>query len=220
MSESTAEWVAYRRAVSEVFHALSQPITALQCSLELTIRRARTAEEMQAGLRESLESSQRLIAVLGWLRKFAEASEPRGCTTIKLQEILQSWQKEMLPVADSLGKRVDVECLESNEVLADEGVAYEICMLVGDFAMASASSAIKVLVAGESVSFVIPGDGVKIESASDMSTLLSQAPELAVASRLARSMNGTFSVKKHKDAIVIEFALLPKSEHSNQTLVD
>jgi hypothetical protein len=219
VSECFAEWLAYRRAVSEVFHALSQPITALQCSLELTLRRARSAEELQSGLREGLENSQRLIRVLGWLRKFAEASEPKECTAVDLKKVLKNWEAEILPIAESLGKRIEIECLGANEVVANEDVVYEICMMIGDFVTASASKTIKALVAGESVSFLISANGVTIESASDMSTLLSQAPELAVACRLIQSMNGIFSVKKVKDRVVIKFAL-PKSDDPTETLAD
>jgi len=220
VSECSAEWLAYRRAASEVFHALSQPITALQCSLELTLRRARSAEELQDGLREGLENSQRLIRVLGWLRKFAEASEPRECSAVNLGRIVRTWGAETLPVAESLGKYIYIDCLEETEVLANEDVVFEICMMVGDFVTASASKAIKALVAGESVSFLISANGVKIESASDMSTLLSQAPELAVACRLVQSMYGTFSVEKVEDRIVIKFALPPTSDDPKETSVD
>ena len=219
MSESSAEWLAYRRAVSQVFHALSQPITALQCSLELTLRRARSAEELQGGLREGLENSQRLIRVLGWLRKFAEASEPKKCTAVDLEKVLRNWEAEIRPIAESLGERIEVESLGANEVIANEDVVYEICMMVGDFVTARASKTIKALVAGESVSFLVSAHGVQIESASDMSTLLSQAPELAVACRLVQSMNGTFSVEKVEDRIVIKFALPPKSDDPKETTV-
>jgi hypothetical protein len=53
-----------------------------------------------------------------------------------------------------------------------------------------------------------------------MSTLLSQAPELAVAYRLVQSMNGTFSVERVEDRIVIKFALPPKSDDPKETSVD
>ena len=70
------------------------------------------------------------------------------------------------------------------------------------------------------VSFVISADGVKIESANDMSTLLSQAPELAVAARIVQSMNGGFSVEKEQEQAIIKIALQPMSETSDKTLAD
>ncbi len=220
MSDAPAEWVAYRRAVSEVFHAISQPITALQCSLELALRKGRSAEELERGLRDGLENSQHLISVLGWLRKFADASEPRECSEVDMETVVQNWVLEVLPVAESLGKRIQVQYRDPEMISANRDVVYEVCMMIGDFALAMPGEEVEIVIAENAVSFSFGSKGVKVDNASDRSTLLSQAPELAVAARLVESMSGKFSLTKAGERTVINVELQPNSVYSEKTLAD
>ncbi len=62
--------------VSEVFHNLSQPLTALHCELELALRRDRTVEELRSSIQAALEDAARLRQRLLLVRALSDAADP------------------------------------------------------------------------------------------------------------------------------------------------
>ncbi len=98
-----------RYFLSEVFHDLSQPLTALQCSLELSLRRDRTVEELQADVEAALENAERLRQRLLLLRALTEAADPGdGSSITDLNQLLRELQEEMLPLFESAGQILEL----------------------------------------------------------------------------------------------------------------
>lgn len=64
-----------KQLLAEVFHALAQPLTTLRCSLELTARSPRTADEYRTRVGEALDQAERAARVTAQLRHLAEAIE-------------------------------------------------------------------------------------------------------------------------------------------------
>lgn len=99
-----------RSFLSEIFHSLSQPLTALHCSLDLALRRDRTLEELRASVQSALEDAERLRQRLLLLRALNDAGDPGDLSQpVELTEMLRELQEEMLPLFVSAGKRLELE---------------------------------------------------------------------------------------------------------------
>jgi signal transduction histidine kinase len=92
--------------VSEIFHLLSQPLTALHCALDLSLRGDQTVDKLHASLQSAMESAERLRQSLLLVRTLKDASDPgdlSGC--IDLKEMLRTLHEDMLPLFQSAGKK-------------------------------------------------------------------------------------------------------------------
>jgi len=91
--------------VGEVFHALSQPLTALQCSLELSLQRDQTVEELRASLETALELAGRLRQQLSLVRALNDATDPGDLSwPTDLSELLLQLREDMRPLFESAAK--------------------------------------------------------------------------------------------------------------------
>ncbi len=105
-----------RSFVSEVFHNLSQPLTALHCSLELSLFRDQTADELRAGIATALENAACLRQRLLLLRELNQASEPGDLSLpTDLNELLRDLREELLPLFESAGQQFDLH-LEAGQL--------------------------------------------------------------------------------------------------------
>ena len=90
--------------VSDVLHKLSQPLTALHCSLELSLVRDQTSEEFRASVEAALQNAERLRQNLLLLRELSDADDPGDISApVQLQELLQEARQDFLPVCESAG---------------------------------------------------------------------------------------------------------------------
>jgi hypothetical protein len=92
-----------RTALSHLLHALNQPLTGLQCSLELATSGIRPAEQYVRTLREGLELTARMRILVAAVRELAdleqfvaEAGEPWLFDTL-----LRDGVADLLPVAET-----------------------------------------------------------------------------------------------------------------------
>ena len=106
-----------RSPLQHLLHALNQPLTGLQCSLELAAASARRKEEYVRALREGLELTGRMRILVEAIRELAdtppwdsEASEP-----FQFDALLRDTADDLLPIAEA--KSVHL-LLESNAPLA------------------------------------------------------------------------------------------------------
>ena len=65
-----------RDLISEVFHGIAQPLTALECGLELSLRYDRSSAQFRARVRAALESAQVLHQRVVELRRLLDARTP------------------------------------------------------------------------------------------------------------------------------------------------
>ena len=68
--------LAEREPLSEIFHQLSQPLSVLECGLELSLDHDRTTAEFRRRLKVLLKAAQELHRRLARLRVLESGEEP------------------------------------------------------------------------------------------------------------------------------------------------
>ena len=98
-----------RRLASEVFHDLSQPLTALHCLLELSLRRDRTVKEFRDSVAIALQNAERLRHRLLCLRELSDAEDPGEISApVQLDRLMLELQEETIPLFESAGRPLEV----------------------------------------------------------------------------------------------------------------
>jgi hypothetical protein len=111
---------AARRPLEHLLHALNQPLTGLQCSMEVALAGSRTTEQYVRGLREGLELTERMRALVGAMQEVVDAAEKRGegkkedRGAIELKALLQETADDLGPVAEAKSVRITVESLAAS----------------------------------------------------------------------------------------------------------
>lgn len=100
--------MASRSVLAQLLHALNQPLTGLQCSMEVALATPRTPEQYARGLREGLELTGRMRALVEAIREVVKDDEERQeePEMTDLKAMLRSVVDDLLPVAE--GKRVQI----------------------------------------------------------------------------------------------------------------
>lgn len=102
-----------RSPLAQLLHALNQPLTGLQCSMEVALAGPRTPEQYVHGLREGLELTERMRLLVGAIREVVdieeasnrdgigknEASKNEALPTAELQAVLREVADDLAPVA-------------------------------------------------------------------------------------------------------------------------
>lgn len=93
-----------RTPLAHLLHALNQPLTGLQCSLELASVRPRAAEEYARTLRDALELTARMRILVEALREIADSqSSGQGEQgSVLLNDVLDIQLEQLAPVAAAL----------------------------------------------------------------------------------------------------------------------
>lgn len=100
-----------RNALAHLLHALNQPLTGLQCSLELAVASPRRREEYVRTLREGLELTGRMRILMEAMRELID-TQPAGAEAleaIQFDALLRSTVEDLLPVAESHCVRLSLE---------------------------------------------------------------------------------------------------------------
>ena len=99
-----------RSVLAHLLHALNQPLTGLQCSLELASSSARTVEQYAHTIVEGLELTLRMRILVEAIREISEA-EPvaRTLDRFSLTDLVREIVEELSPVAESRGVRLRFE---------------------------------------------------------------------------------------------------------------
>jgi len=97
-----------RSPLAHLLHALNQPLTGLQCSLELAVAGPRTSEQYIRTLRESLDLTGRMRILVEAIRDMVDAPLPdkEELKPLLLDELLRVTVADLLPVAESKGVRL------------------------------------------------------------------------------------------------------------------
>jgi K+-sensing histidine kinase KdpD len=110
--------------LSHLLHALNQPLTGLQCSLELVSARLHAAEEYARTLQDALELTARMRVLVEALREMAESeySEQAQQDRVLLNDLLSTQIEDLLPVSESIGVHMRAQigaelCVSGNRTL-------------------------------------------------------------------------------------------------------
>ena len=89
--------------LAHLLHALNQPLTGLQCSLELSLATPRRPEEYVRTIRDALHLSNRMRALVEAVREVESARHETAAeaSDLRLDELLFSIVAELRPVAQA-----------------------------------------------------------------------------------------------------------------------
>jgi hypothetical protein len=95
-----------------LLHALNQPLTGLQCSMEVALASPRTLEQYAQGLREGLELTGRMRALVETIREVTEDEQAKDqdLETTDLKMVLRDVLEDLKPVAEVKRVRVTLGC--------------------------------------------------------------------------------------------------------------
>jgi hypothetical protein len=109
--------LAGRSPLAQLLHALNQPLTGLQCSMEVALASLRTPEQYVRGLREGLELTERMRALVGAIREVTDMEEENRFAADREEGTAAEWSAmvratldDLEPVAEMKSVRVEFEC--------------------------------------------------------------------------------------------------------------
>lgn len=95
--------------LSEVFHSLSQPLTALYCTLDLALECDRTVEQLRASVQSALDNAERLRRQLLLTRALKDAADPGELAEpVDVCALLRELGDDMLPLFESTGRELAI----------------------------------------------------------------------------------------------------------------
>ena len=100
-----------RSVLAQLLHALNQPLTGLQCSMEVALATPRTAEQYARSLREGLELTERMRTLVEAIREVADvaAESDAPMETIELKTLLREVVDDLAPVAEGNSVRMTLD---------------------------------------------------------------------------------------------------------------
>lgn len=97
--------------VSEFFHAISQPLTALECGLEMSLQQDKTVAQLRARVEAALDAAQLLHQRLLEARALGDATDPGDTSRpVAVESLLSLLKEDFLPVASSADVTLEVSC--------------------------------------------------------------------------------------------------------------
>ncbi len=89
-----------KELISDLFHALNQPLTTLRCSLELTLHQpVRAAEQYREALNHALDHAEQVVRLVSGIRELVEVDESAADSEVlELNSYLQRCAKRMQAV--------------------------------------------------------------------------------------------------------------------------
>ena len=95
--------------VSEIFHELSQPLTAIHCQLELSLRRDETIDQFRDTIETVLENAERMRQRLLLIRALNDTADSEGSEgPTELNGLLKELQETLLPLFEANGKTLTI----------------------------------------------------------------------------------------------------------------
>jgi signal transduction histidine kinase len=106
--DSDQERAKTRSPIAHLLHALNQPLTGLQCSLELGSVGVRRRDEYVQTLRESLELVSRMRVLVEALRELSDNGDItlRNIEPFPLDALVREITDDLLPVAQNQGSKI------------------------------------------------------------------------------------------------------------------
>jgi len=104
-----------RSPLAHLLHALNQPLTGLQCSMELAVAVLRPADHYVRSLRDGLELVSRIRVLVGAIRELADLEEMKtaGTVVLALDERFRDTVRDLEPIAEAKGVRLSFKIDDS-----------------------------------------------------------------------------------------------------------
>jgi len=119
--EAASDTPAKRGALAQLLHALNQPLTGLQCSMEVALARPRSSEHYGDVLRAGLELTERMRALVETIREVVdiEAEEVGQAETTELASLLREAVEDLTPVAEVKKVQIVLDCPFASALTGD-----------------------------------------------------------------------------------------------------
>lgn len=209
-----------RRLASDLFHALSQPLTSLCCSLELTLQQTPTQEQYRQSVAGALAQAERVAWLTSAIRELLDAAESgEPGEVLQLQAAVRDAVSDALPLAES----ADVEmmylprsaCLVHFEAERLRRALFHLLGFAVSWVKNGAVVKIEVSESGKDalLGVTVSGESAAGERGAESSTeedharLLSQRLGLGIARNLFEAAGGSFSVGSEVNGISLEVRL-------------
>ncbi len=203
-SAAPQEFASEHAFLSDVFHELSQPLTALQCLLELSLLRDTTAAELRASVEKALDNADRLRQRLVLMRAVHSADQPSFADhTTDLNDVLRELHEDLLPVFASAGQELRIERFPGAVLVRSDrrqlaGALFYCLEYLLRYSSAESATAVDVLTSGEhSAEIRIRSQASMPVSMSSSETREINSFELELARRTFRAVGGDFSVTQN-----------------------
>lgn len=141
---------ATRSPLAQLLHALNQPLTGLQCSMEVALACPRTIEQYVHGLRQGLELTERMRALVEAIREVADinAEQAPQIETTTLASLLPEAVDDLRPVAEAKNVRIalDFACPSLLRVTGHQPPLYAVIfrLLDSTLSMAGAGTVLRI----------------------------------------------------------------------------
>jgi signal transduction histidine kinase len=121
--------------VSDVYHAVAQPLTALRCSLDLAVRKPLDANGYRKAIKEAIAAHDRVVEAVNKARQIAEACAKGEKLQCDFSSIVSQTVEDFEPVAHS--KQVKVSRLIESDVMiaSDESKLRKLLFILLDEAL-------------------------------------------------------------------------------------
>jgi len=183
--------ITCRSPLAQLLHALNQPLTGLQCSMEVALAGSRTPEQYRQGLRDGLALTERMRTLVEAIREVADGLEededknevPNEMTD--LATIVRETVNDLKPVAESKVIRMEIE-FDSSSILVVRAGRQKLCgivfrMLDSVLSLAAEGSAVKIGIVKTGAGSTQSGDWLRVRwEANDEARQPSSRPELAL----------------------------------------
>jgi hypothetical protein len=139
-----------RSMMSYLLHALNQPLTGLQCALELAMVAPRGAEEYVRTLPEMLSLAVRMRTLVEAIREL-EDTESVGQempVVLCLRDLLSETARELEPVADAKSVRLQIHANEDLPLRADRDLVRSLVFRILDSALSLAAEGSELVIRG------------------------------------------------------------------------
>jgi signal transduction histidine kinase len=119
---------AARSVLAQLLHALYQPLTGLQCSMEVALARPRTAEQYASSLREGLELTERMRILVEAIGEVSDAdvdAEMKGDKSeqkeLEWSTLLREVVDDLAPVAEVNRVQITLDCPDTSSIQVRAG---------------------------------------------------------------------------------------------------
>jgi len=209
-----------QRLIADLFHALSQPITALRCSLESALHGSRATAPSAENLQTALEHAERIARLAGGIRQLLEADDPGDeRVAFPLEISLREAVVEMQPIAEAARVRMQLRCASPCRVVAEPQRMRQGWFYLLEFALTSAaeSSILDVTLIQEEETAVVrlsldprPAQESLREAGNEAerkSQQLSRRLGLAIAGRIFEAAGGRLQIQEEDQHVGLRLRL-------------